>query len=183
MLQFRAAVDGFRVVVVDGFLDVDRFHHVVLLGVHADAVDAVDVEDGDVEPRLLVVVRPFQFVENPLADGVVLVLDRGVEPAVVGVERHAAQVAGHALDAAEQVALKVGFEQRRGEGEIHMAAVGIDGNALHVERALFARVDFAGEGCDVDRFFVVRCSRRTSREQRQEEQNGKESFEIHAVSC
>lgn len=182
VFQLLSVVGDFGVVVVDGLLDVDGLHHVVLFGIHPDAVDAVDVEDCDVETRLLVVPDAFQFVENALSDRVVLVLDRSVEPSVVGIERHAAQVPGHAFDAAEQVTLHVGFQERGGEREVHVAAVEIDGDALYVERALFARIDLAGQFGNIDRHLAVRISRRAGREQRHDQQNGNQSFENHVVN-
>ncbi len=65
-------------VVVYGLFDIYGLHDPVALGVHAYAVDLVEIEYGDVKSRRIVVLPAVQLVEDTLADSVVLVLDRGI---------------------------------------------------------------------------------------------------------
>jgi len=141
-----SAVHGLREIVVNGLLDINGRHHAVPLRIHIGTHDAVHVEYGDVKSRLVRALRlPVEGLADALADGVVLVFERAVDTPVGGIHRQAAQMPGQAIDAADQVPREVHFQQFGRKGEVDVTAFEIDGDALHVERALFARQDRAGQ--------------------------------------
>ena len=171
-------------IVVDGLLDIDRGHHTILFGIHVRTRDAIHVENGDVESRpvLFVFRRHLPGVERPadaLADRIVLVFQRAVNAAVGWIHRQAAQMARHAVHAAYQIAFEVHLQQFGREGEIDVAAFEIDGNALHVERTLFARADFARQVTQIGTVFRPVGARRAGRQQQRNDQQREQTFEVH----
>ena len=116
---------------------------------------------------------------DALADRIVLVFQRAVNAAVGWIHRQAAQMARHAVHAAYQIAFEVHLQQFGREGEIDVAAFEIDGNALHVERTLFARADFARQVTQIGTVFRPVGARRAGRQQQRNDQQRKQTFEVH----
>ena len=74
-----------------------------------------------------------------------LVLERPVESAVIGVDADAAQMARESVDAGDETALEVVFHQFGGKRHVHVLALTVIGSALNVEVALITREDTLGE--------------------------------------
>ena len=88
-------------------------------------------------------------------------------------------MARHAVHAAYQIAFEVHLQQFGREGEIDVAAFEIDGNALHVERTLFARADFARQVTQIGTVFRPVGARRAGRQQQRNDQQREQTFEVH----
>ncbi|MNL24504.1 hypothetical protein D3C87_1459390 [compost metagenome] len=112
----------------------DRLKQGAFARLHADPVQPGDIDHGDVEG----LVR--------------LVLQRAVKLAVGRIERQVAQVAGPSAQGADQPTVEVIFGQEVGEGIIDMAALDIDGDALHmtgIPRSTVLAQRQPGEGLSV----------------------------------
>ena len=133
MVDGSAAADDLSVVILHDLAQVHRGHHAVGGRVHARAVDAIHVEDGGVE-RVAQLILPAEMGENAPADGIGLVFQRAVRPAVALAEVDAAQMSQQAGDGAHEAALQVGLDQRGGERIIDEALFEVDGDPLTVAR-------------------------------------------------
>ena len=115
-------------------------HDAVTLGTHIRAGDAVDIEYGDIETIVYLPIVAARG-EDAAADGVVLVFERAVDTAVLGVEGEAAEVSHESRDRAHDAALHVGLDQHRRIGVVYVPVFGVDGYALNMSRGECSRVD------------------------------------------
>ncbi len=109
--------------IVDDLLQVHGGDHPVGFRIHSPAGHPVHLEDGHIEGRRR------------------LVLEGGVDPAVVRVEGHVAQMAREPRDRTDDGAGQVGFHQQGGEGEVDETLVLVHGDALDVPGAPHPAVD------------------------------------------
>ena len=142
MRHLATVVDDGVFAVGHHFGDIHRGHH--LVGAHVDAVYLVEIEDGHIEARAGVVLHA-QVARDARAYHVVLVLERPVESAVIGVDADAAQMARESVDAGDETALEVVFHQFGGKRHVHTLALTVIGSTLNVEVALITREDAFGE--------------------------------------
>ena len=119
-------------------------HDAVSLGVHADAVDLVNVENGNVKGVLLGDLDA-RTSHDALADRVVLVFDRAPNAAIAAVEGEATKMTRQTLNGADDVALHIRLDKDGGEGIIYVLSLGVNGDALNVAVCPFARKDRAGK--------------------------------------
>ena len=137
-----------RLVVFEDRRQIHRRHDAVLLGTHALARDFIDVENRYVERIFELFVRFFAF-EDAFAYRVVLVFERTVEPAVLVVEFQTSEVSEKSRYRADDVARHVGLDENRREREVHVFALGVHRDALHVS-------GFPDSGVDVQRKRILR---------------------------
>ena len=138
-MQARGRRDG--LVVVDDLLQIDRAHNAVARRVHARAVDAVCVEHGHVK-RVLHLRVAAQIGENALADRIVFVFQRAVDPPVRVAEIDAAQMPQQPGHAADQPPVQVGLHKLGRERIVDEFPRGIHGDALTMAAVKIAGEDF-----------------------------------------
>lgn len=130
--------------------ETDGGHYAVLLGIHVHARNAVDVEHRDIESVVEPPIAPLH-AQDPLADGVVLILQGAVHAAVLVVEVEASEVPQKPLDRADHVALQIGLDQHGGVGVVDIPPLGVDGDALNMARLVGPRKYGSGQSRGVDR--------------------------------
>ena len=140
-----AAVCPLAVIPIHHVGDVDRFHDPVARGVHIRAVDLVHVEDRNVEGIFRGKLNAELF-HNVLADGIVLVFERGVDLAVFVVEIDASEMPEEAARPADDDAVvKPCLDQDHRVRIVNIPLHGIDRNALQMLTVPKPRIDLAGE--------------------------------------
>ena len=132
------------VVVVNYFAKIDGGHNAVLFGIHAYAVYLFYVENCYVEGVLLGDVNA-RATHDALTDGVVLELQRAVKLAVLVVIIYATEVTQKTVNSTDEVALKVGLDQRCGEGIVNVFMLFVECDALNVTGFPSAAVNRQGK--------------------------------------
>mgnify|MGYP001710015918 CR=1 FL=1 len=156
----------------------------VFFGIHIGTIDAVYIENSNVETRLVLFIfrsdlAGVERLADALANHIVLVFERTVNTSVGRIHRQTAQMARHTVHTADQITFEVHLQQFGRKREINVAAFEVDGNALHMERTLLARADFTREFTQVGGVFRTISAGRAGRQQQRNDQQRKQTFEVH----
>ena len=131
-----------RVVVLYNVAQIYGRHNTVALGVHADAVDLINIENSDIK-RILFGDVDARSLHDALSDRVVLQLERTVNATVLVVEIYAAEMTEQTRDSAYKIAVEIGLDQRGGEGIVYVFVGGVKCDALNMPRVPLAAVNSA----------------------------------------
>ena len=131
-------------IIVDNFGKIDSRHNAVTLRIHTDPVDPGNVKTCDVKSTFQLPAGT-EMCKDPFPDRVLFVFQRSIHTAVRVAEIHAAKMADNAIYCSDQVALKIGFDEKRCKGVIDILSGRVDRNALHMRRFPQSGTDLTGE--------------------------------------